>query len=273
MTEKKDIKVLNRDMMKYIAIFVMFWGHLFAWTTLMNSPEITDPYEVMPLWMTIVSHASLFCPPVMFFFIADGYKYTRDRKKYAIRLLIFACITQPFDWLVFFPRFGLLSFNVIFTLLFGLLAIMAWESRFRLWQRIALIVLCAAATLLISADWEIFGVLLILFLHIYRDRPRARFISFTVTALMWKGIAVLWQIIGGSFGGYEIFHDVMDLLFVMLAYICMTVFYNGRKGKHPVFAKWFFYAFYPVHYLIIWAVGMLIGPEQTWLVGTTQIQI
>ena len=34
----------------------------------------------------------------------------------------------------------------------------------------------------------------------------------------------------------------------------MTVFYNGRKGKHPTFAKWFFYIFYPLHYFIIWVV-------------------
>lgn len=259
-------------MMKYIAIFVMFWGHLFAWTTLMWSGSSVDPYKLMPLWISIVSHASLFCPPVMFWFIADGYKYTRDRKKYAVRLLIFACITQIPDWLVFQPIYGWRTANVIFTLLLGLLAVMAWESRFRKWQRILLVVLCAVATLLISADWEIFGVLFILFLHIYRDRPGARFISYTVIALLWKGIAVFWQIFGGSFGGYEIFHDIMDLLFVMLAYICMSVFYSGRKGKHPVFAKWFFYVFYPVHYLIIWAVATFPDLEQTWLVDVGQVQ-
>ena len=32
----------------------------------------------------------------------------------------------------------------------------------------------------------------------------------------------------------------MMLMFI-LAYLCMTVFYNGRKGKHPTLAKWFFY--------------------------------
>ena len=35
------------------------------------------------------------------------------------------------------------------------------------------------------------------------------------------------------------------------AYVIMTVFYNGKKGKHPVFSKWFFYIFYPAHVLVI----------------------
>lgn len=252
------IKILDRDAVKYTAIFFMFWGHLFAWLTLMRGLAVNnDPYSVMPLWQNILSHASLLCPPVMFFMITDGYKYTRDRKKYAFRLLIFACITQPFDWLVWVPVNGWWSANVIFTLLLGLLAIIAWESDRKKWLRIVLVILCGAVTLAISADWEIFGVLLILFLHIYRDRPAKRLVVYTVIACVWKGLAVMWQLIGGTFDGAAVFNDTLDLVFVMLGYCCMTVFYNGNKGKHPVFAKWFFYIFYPLHYLIIWGVFML----------------
>lgn len=254
---RDKLKVLDRDAVKYIAIFFMFWGHLFSWLTLMRQPGMTDPYSVMPVWQGLLSHASLICPPVMFFMIADGYKYTRDRKKYAIRLLIFACITQPFDWLCFVPVYGWWTSNVIFTLLFGLLAVMAWESKLRKWLRVLLVILCSGATLAISAPWEIFGVLLIFFLHIYRDRPKARFISYTAVACVWKGLAVMWQLIGGTFGAEAIYHDTLDLLFVMLGYVLMTVFCSGKKGKYPVFGKWFFYIFFPVHYLIIWLVFVL----------------
>ena len=254
MNNADRLRVFDRDTVKYIAIFFMFWGHLFAWLTLMREPEISDPYSVMPLWQGLLSHASLLCPPVMFFMITDGYKYTRDRKKYAIRLLIFACITQPFDWLVFVPVNGWWTANVIFTLFFGLLAIIAWESKLKKWQRVLLVILCSGATLAMFAAWEIFGVLFILFLHIYRDKPKARFISYTVLACTWKGLEVIWQLIGGTFDGAAIYNDVMDLVFIMLGYALMTLFYNGKKGKHPVFAKWFFYVFYPLHYLVIWTV-------------------
>ena len=179
MENTQKYKTINRDTCKYLAIFFMFWGHMFAWVTLMQNPDAASAYPLMPLWMRIVTHFSIICPPVMFFMIADGYKYTRDRKKYAIRLGIFALITQPFDWLIFQPIHGWWTTNVIFTLLFGLLAIMAWESRFKLWQRVLLVLGCVGLSVLIFSDWLIFGVLLILFLHMFREQPMKQLTVYT----------------------------------------------------------------------------------------------
>lgn len=254
--ENSKLKVLNRDMMKYLALIPMFIGHMIAWINLMNNPENSLAVYELPIPLLILTGLSLFCPPVMFFFIADGYKYTKDKKKYALRLLIFACISQPFDWLVFQPILGWWTSNVIFTLFFGLLAIIAWESRFKLWQRIALVVLCVGATVLIYSDWMIFGVIFILFLHIFREKPKARFISYSILILLHTSLNLT------SLGSVPTF-KLLLYMFVMLAsfmaaYFCMTTFYNGRKSSHPVFAKWFFYIFYPLHYLIIFAVKMLM---------------
>ena len=253
LTPDSRMKVLNRDIIKYIAVFVMFWGHLFAWLALMRNPDIADPYDVMPLWQQIISHFALFCPPVMFFFVTDGYKFTRDRKKYALRLLVFACITQIPDWIVFQPVYGWWTSNVIFTLFFGLLAIMAWESSYKKWQRIALVILAIAASLLAQSDWMVFGVVFILLLHIYRDRPKARFTSYMSVALLWKLLYVIISI-GEAPVPRIMINTILDLVPVILAYLCMTIFYNGKKGRHPVFAQWFFYAFYPLHYIVIWIV-------------------
>ena len=43
------------------------------------------------------------------------------------------------------------------------------------------------------------------------------------------------------------------------------VFYNGKKGRHPVFAKWFFYAFYPLHYLVIWLMIRCLTKMPEWI--------
>lgn len=249
-------KVLNRDMMKYFALIPMFIGHLISWITLMNDPGNDYALYELPTGLIILSSLSLFCPPVMFFFIADGYKYTKDRKKYALRLLIFACITQPFHWLIFQPVDGWWTSNVIFTLFFGLLSIIAWESSFKLWQRILLIVLCVGATVLIASDWLVFGVLFILTLHIFRDRPKARLIAYTLLTLPYY-LLNLFSL--GKIPTFKLITNIIVMIAAcMAAYFCMTTFYNGKKGRHPVFAKWFFYAFYPIHYLIIWLVKMCI---------------
>ena len=251
--KKGNLKILNRDMVKYLAIGLMFVGHLISWLALLNHPDDPlAPYR-LPLWKIVLEEAAVFCPPVMFFFIADGYKYTRDRKKYALRLLIFACITQLFDWFVFLERNGWRSFNVIFTLLLGLLSIMAWESKLKRWQRIALVILCDAATVLIFSEWMIFGVLFILVLHIFRDRPKTRFIVYLSLTLIYNGIYTA-ALIGNVSALISAVVFLGGMLVMTAAYLCMTGFYNGNKGKHPVFAKWFFYAFYPVHYIIIYAV-------------------
>ena len=249
-------KVFNRDMMKYIAIIPMFIGHAVSWINMMNNPNNENAMYELPMGLLIISGLSLFCPPVMFFFITDGYKYTRDRKKYALRLLLFAVITQPFHWLVSQPLYGWWTSNVIFTLFFGLLSIVCWESKFSLWKRVLLVIGCVAATVLVNSDWLIFGVLIILFLHIFRDRPKTRFAVYTSLILV-HCLLNLFSL--GQVPTFKLL-TFMTLMFAvfMAAYLCMTTFYNGKKGKHPTFAKWFFYTFYPAHYLIIWVIKICI---------------
>ena len=132
---------------------------------------------------------------------------------------------------------------MIFTLFFGLLSVIAWESKRKLWERVLLVILCDAATLLLYSDWMIFGVLFILFLHIFRDRPKKRFLVYSILILLHTGMNLF------SLGTVPAYKLVMFMLVMlaafMAAYFCMTVLYNGKKGKHPNFAKWFFYIFYP----------------------------
>lgn len=256
MQESNKYKFFDRDIMKYLALIPMFIGHMIAWITLMNYPDNDYALYELPTVLLIISGLSLFCPPVMFFFVSDGYKYTRDRKKYALRLLLFAVITQPFDWLIFQPVYGWWTSNVIFTLFFGLLAVICWESRFKLWQRVLLIILCNAATILVYSDWLIFGVLFILILHIFRDKPNLRRTVYTALALVH---CLLNLFLLGKVPTFKLITYIIVMFCAfMAAYFCMTTFYNGKKGKHPSFAKWFFYAFYPIHYLIIWAVKLCI---------------
>lgn len=250
--DNKRYQILNRDTMKYLALIPMFIGHLIGWVNLMQHPDNTYALYELPMGLLLLSGLSLFCPPVMFFFITDGYKYTRDRKKYALRLLLFALITQPFEWLIFQPIYGWWTSNVIFTLFFGLLSIICWESKYKKWQRLLLVLLCMGATVLVYSDWLIFGVLIILMLHIFRDKPKTRCIVYTSIML----VHCLMNLFSLGMVRTDKLITYLCVMFAafMAAYFCMTTLYNGKKGKHPTFAKWFFYSFFPVHYLIIWLV-------------------
>ena len=81
----------------------------------------------LPEWaaacLRIAGRVSL---PLFCFFVAEGARRTRSRGKYALRLLAFAFASEiPFDLMLSGRPFDPLCQNVLFTLLFGLLAVWA----------------------------------------------------------------------------------------------------------------------------------------------------
>lgn len=237
--EKNSIKVIDRDTIKYIAAVPMIIGHFVSAFTEHGLLESNT------LW-TVLTALSCFAPPVFFFSISDGYLYTRSKKQYALRLLVFAVITQvPFILLHYgtdFTLSDLRNLNVFFTLFAGLVAIIIWESKAKLSLRIAGVILIDMITFALECEWMIFGVPIILGLHIFRESPKKRFIFFAVCA-------VTMQYISWGMSIYILLSPgfITGTLSMLASYFFRTAFYNGKKGSHPVFAKWFFYIIYPLH--------------------------
>ena len=101
-------KILNRDAIKYIAMFLMLLNHIS--TIFMKSGK---------LWSELFIDLGYFTAIVMCYFLVEGYQYTHSKKNYAIRLLIFALISE-FPYCFAFTESGILEFqglNMLFTLL------------------------------------------------------------------------------------------------------------------------------------------------------------
>ncbi len=238
-------KILNRDLLKYIALTAMFIGHFLVFT-IKELAFFGMPKSVA----TVLVYLQYIAPPIFFFFIAEGFHYTKSKKDYAIRLLIFAIITQvpfillaqtKFDVIAFFT-----SWNVIMELFLGLLVLIIWESKKSLWLRILLIAICCAASHVFKVEWGIAGLLITLSFHIFREKPVFRFGVFELTML---GYTVATQ------GGFKALFTSWGLILpTTLAMILITFFYNGKKGRYPKFSKYFFYIFYPAHLLLIYCV-------------------
>lgn len=178
--------------------------------------------------------------PIFCFLLIEGFVYTRDRKKYALRLFVFALISEiPFD-LAFSSRILETQYqNVFFTLLLGLLTIMAVhaiEEKVE-WNEIMRTALTAAAVLagmqaafLLRTDYAAKGVMCILVLYLFRKKRN-------------------WQVIAGclAFFWWE--------PWAILAFVPIAL-YNGKRGWNM---KYFFYLFYPLHLLVLYAICYLVG--------------
>ena len=86
----------------------------------------------------------------------------------------------------------------------------------------------------------------ILALHLLREKPLLRLGVFS--GIMYVFLAVSSGTVFLGFSGLCTFG-----IFV-LPILLVTFFYNGKKGRFPVFSKYLFYVFYPAHLLLIFLV-------------------
>ena len=210
--------------------------------------------------------------PIFAFQISQGYIHTKNLKKYITRLALFAVISQiPFTLFLFmvtgreftwhFTTF-FSHLNIFFTLLLGLLAILAYEKLKVVGLLIAIGLGWFAS--FINADYGFFGVAIITLFYIFRDKKVLMAISFILTVIAHYGIRTYNQF-------REVFPDntleqlnlhfqagnLNRTLILCLCTILPIIFilaYNGKKGRD---LKQVLYWFYPVHLLILYILWLI----------------
>lgn len=230
---------LNRNQIKYIVIIAMLADHLAGFV-----------YAVNPFLCTCMHFIGRLTGPTMAYFVGEGYSYTKDVSRYQKRLALFALISWPafvyfeFGSLLLSVKNGYFLLNpaqsVIFTLFLSLTAIRIWESpkMKKMSKIICIVMLCLLSCL---GDWAFMDVLGSLFVHIYRNRPRAKWTAFSLTFLIPNVFLIL----------YVGFHSAWYQLGVLLVPLMLGFLYNGTCGSKAKIHKWFFYLFYPAHLAIL----------------------
>jgi len=245
MESYKGLEIINRNQLKYILIIAMLIDHI-AWSFV----SFASPLGQI---MHIIGRLT---GPGMSLLLAEGYQYTRDRKKYAIRLFIFAIIT----WIPYslrshgtWPYFGMDMFGMIFTLWTAFMTVWMWDKlNSKKFIKVTLVVAGCALSLL--GDWCIWSVLWALFAYIWRDDPKNKWISFSIVGIVETILCMVFE--GSITGGlYQLGAFLVPCLFIL--------FYNGKPGSRNPFHKWFFYVFYPLHLLILYFIVMYIRTHYT----------
>lgn len=181
--------------------------------------------------------------PLFAFMAVEGYLHTRSLKKYLLRLLMLAVISEiPFDLLVSGSVFDPMHQNVIWTIILGLCCIRAFENiSTDLKKMLSAVVIIAslAAAIIARVDYSSAGVLTLLAFYAFRGNT------------LW---CRLMQLLSLAFinlvllGGIEFAFPYQALAVLSLPIIWM---YDGSQGPHNGFIKAANYLFYPAHMLIL----------------------
>lgn len=203
-------------------------------------------------WLTCVGRLSF---PIFAFLITEGYFHTKNLKRYVLRLLVFAILSEiPFNLAMGSRLFYPIHQNVLWSFLLSI-GLIHWNEKVKekaWWARILVgigsAILGYLAGLLTMVDFYHAGILMVLTFYFFRKRT------------WWcrlGQLVCLWYINVELLGGfsYEIIlggqtYFLMRQGFALLALIPIWL-YRGRQGYHSKWLQVACYGFYPAHLLIL----------------------
>lgn len=213
-------------------------------------------------WMTCIGRLAF---PIFAFMIAEGYAHTANVKKYLLRMLVFALLSEiPFNLVaggtVFYPYHQ----NVLWTFLIALgTMVLSDKIRTRFSDRRPVAVSCTVLLVMAAfllgtitmVDYYGAGVLTVLVFHYFRgNKWYLRLTQLCALAVLHVGI------LGGYYYTVHIGNLELEIVQQGLALFALLPIwlYNGRQGYHAKPFRYFCYAFYPLHLLLlycIWFIG------------------
>lgn len=243
-------KGLNADQLKLIAIAAMTIDHL-TWTLW--------PGYSRTWWVVLLHVIGRLTAPIMWFFIAEGYHYTHDVKKYAVRLFALAAVSHfayNFCFGMSFIPLTTTAFNqtgVVWSLAWGLVLLAVNDNeKVKQWQKYILIMLVCVITF--PSDWSCIATMAIFHIGTNRGNFKRQMAGMMLWTLMYAIV-------------YFLFIDRV-YAFIQLG-TCLTIpllwLYNGRKGSWKGMGK-LFYVYYPAHLVVcgiirilLWGAGVSTG--------------
>ena len=223
---KQSYRILDGTTLKIIAMISMIIDH------------VGDNFFPEQTWMRIVGRIAF---PIFAFCVAEGFSHTHDRRKYLLRMGIFACISEiPFDLVTSGKILEFTHQNIMITFFWAILGLMCFEkingrkTKTARFCGIAVLMIFAVSSLLLGMDYNILAVGLICIYYFLRDK-----------APVWNHVAAMVY--------HVLLRNVGVYLYGLLGFLPLFL-YNGKRGRG---LKWLFYIFYPAHLLVIWLLKMV----------------
>ena len=195
--------------------------------------------ELLPDWdfLRIIGRLAM---PIYAYMIAEGCRFTHDRKKYLWRLSSLALLCQ----VVYFFAVGSLYQCILVTFSLSVCLIWALETHPKSWGLLVFLAsafLCEGLPVLLkgtdfAVDYGIVGVCLPALVYFGRTREE-KLLGFTV------GLVLLAL----QYGGIQWFG---------LGAVPLLMLYSGERGKLSIGRLFYFY--YPAHLVVIYGLSLLL---------------
>lgn len=194
-------------------------------------------------WLRWIGRLAL---PIYAYMIAEGCRYTRDRKKYLLRLAGLAALCQ----IVYFVAMGslyqciLVTFSLSVCIIYMLDALNGNKAQISVWRAsgaaITVGTLCCFVCIGLPEivpgfyiDYGIWGVLLPVFVYFGKSK--------------WAWLTAGLVFLGLEYGGNQ---------WLALAAVPLLMCYNGQRGKYRIGKL--FYVYYPAHLVVIYGLSLIL---------------
>jgi len=251
-------KGISQEGLKLIACLTMLIDHIgyaivypmYLRSQIAGGLEITENAQFLHTIYLVMKSIGRLSFPIFCFLLVEGVRHTRSRKKYGLRLLFAALLSElPFNLVVSGSPVWRYRQSVMLTLLLGLIMLIALEKCKSLSWKPVIVLPFAVAAELLHVDYGWSGLALIALFSLSSQMYNRNLIRFC-------GMLVLFHYMSStplSFGSVSIPLQALGALSMLF-----IAAYDGRKVTNSKFAQWAFYLFYPGHLLLLWGVSILL---------------
>ena len=209
-------------------------------------------------WLTCIGRLAF---PIFAFMIVEGYTRTSNLKKYVKRLLLFAIISEiPFNLAMGSRVFYPIHQNVLWSFLIAI-ELIHWNEKVKekqIWKRI----LVGVASVLIGylggiitfVDFYHAGILTVLVFYFLKDKKWWCYLGQLVC--LWY---INFEMLGGFSYEINLFGETYFFVRQGIAILALIPIwlYKGKQGYHSKTLQYIYYAFYPLHLLILGIIKFL----------------
>ena len=243
------MKKVNATTIKVIAIIAMTIDHIAF--TFVSADTLT--YYIMRLVGRLTA-------PLMCFFLVEGFRHTHDKKKYLLRLILFAAISQPVYYLFIFHSVPyntlhcMRNMNIMFTLALAMITLLIVTN-----EKLSMMSKALLTAITISfaqfGDWSYIIPIWTLIFYFLSNEKKKMYIIYLIATL----IILPYQYL-------KFFDSFIDFTYNYGAALALIpiAFYNGQRNSSSSalkkkISKWFFYFYYPLHMISIYLVYITKG--------------